>query len=162
MEGWFMKRTLLLERAECLATPPVFSAMEFSAYRPELVQEVHSCLKNLPDYQFMLGMASDMQFRHELQSVARLLENMFHEFYAEVFVETVLWLHSDFINKGFKLSLWIEQFLVWSNVIRRRMTQESFEALDPFFCWLREYAPLTTAIASLLEVHAEEPVLDES
>ncbi len=131
-----MNREELLESAERLLQPPLKAAEEYSVKSEEMAAEINSIMVKRRDLESLIGAGNiDMMFDNHRNHV-RFMESLFFSYRAEVLVDTVLWVFRAYRSHGFNLTYWPAQLDLWVEVMKKKLSSESFDSLYPFYRWM--------------------------
>jgi len=141
-----MTREELLETARGLPPFPAEAAREYRRERETLVAEVNKRLSQRPDLERLVGVGNIAMMRDNHGNHARFVESLLDSYNPEVLVETVLWVFRAYRAHGFRLAYWPAQLNAWAEVLRARLSPESFAAIDPLYQWFIVHVPTFVAL----------------
>jgi len=141
-----MTRDELLETAKVLPPFTTASAHEYSAQREAIVTEINQLLLQRPDIHLMVGASNIDMMRDNHANHARFVESLLLHYSAETLVETVLWVFRAYRSHGFHLTYWPAQLNAWVEVLRHRLSPESFAVIYPLYHWFIIHIPTFAAL----------------
>lgn len=136
-----MKKNLM-ETALHLVPPPVSALQEFSKMRDQLSAKGNRIMAQRPDLEKLVGHGNRQMAEDNNRNFARFMESLFTDFSPEVLVETVLWVFRAYRSHGFRTTYWAANLNIWVDMLRQDLSQESFEAVYPFYNWLIVNIPI--------------------
>ena len=137
----------LIKSASKLNQPPTSAAEEFSQKQDQLAAKGNQIIAKRPDLDKLVGEGNHEMAEDNNRNFARFMESLFTEFDAEVLVETVLWVFRAYRCHGFQTTYWAANLDIWVEMLRKELTQETFDALYPFYNWLIVNIPLFVKIS---------------
>lgn len=131
-----------METALHLVPPPVSALQEFSKMRDQLSAKGNRIMAQRPDLEKLVGHGNRQMAEDNNRNFARFMESLFTDFSPEVLVETVLWVFRAYRSHGFRTTYWAANLNIWVDMLRQDLSQESFEAVYPFYNWLIVNIPI--------------------
>ncbi|WP_462325331.1 hypothetical protein [Desulfoplanes sp.] len=136
----------LLASAGKLSQPPRAVAEEFAAIRDELAERGNTILDARDDLQRLIGQGNKQMARDNNRNFARFMQAQFTHYNPEAMVNTILWVFRAYRSHGFKTTYWAANLNIWVDLLRGGLSQQSFDAIYPFYDWMIVNIPLFTAL----------------
>ncbi len=136
-----MTKEDLLKTAKKLEQPQNECAWEYTEKRDALAAAVIDVMRERPDLIKLIGEGNQSMMEDNARNMARFMESVFVEYNPQMLVETVLWVFRAYRSHGFNLSFWPAHLDVWIEVIRKDLSEDTFNALYPFFNWIQINIP---------------------
>ena len=137
-----MTHEQLLKSAQTLTQPPEPAAEEFSQKAERLAAAVNQALLGRTDLESLIGQGNSAMMQDNTRNFVRFMESLFGEYQPETLVETVLWVFRAYRSHGFQLTFWSAHLDTWVETLRTELSNESFEAVYPFYHWLIVHIPV--------------------
>ena len=64
------------------------------------------------------------------------MSSIFQNYVREVLVDTVVWVFHSYRTHGFNLTYWPAMLDIWVEMMREKLSAESFKEIYPFYNWL--------------------------
>jgi len=132
----------LLKSASKLAQPPASAIKEFSQKKDQLTAMGNHIIAKRPDLDKLVGADNREMAEDNNRNFSRFMESLFSEYDPKVLVETVLWVFRAYRSHGFQTTYWAANLDIWAEMIRKELTQDTYDALYPFYNWLIVNIPL--------------------
>ncbi len=153
-----MTRDELLASAQALPPFSAAAAAEYDDQREAMVAEVNRLLLARPDLEQLVGAGNLAMMRDNHDNHARFVESLLRQYNPEVLVETVLWVFRAYRSHDFRLTYWPAQLNAWVEVLKRRLSPESYAAIYPLYHWFIVHIP---TFAALTDTAIGRPGTDE-
>jgi hypothetical protein len=147
-------REKLLKSASELIQPPALATQEFSQKKDQLAAMGNQTIAQRLDMEKLVGKGNQEMAEDNNRNFARFMVSLFTEFSPEVLVETVLWVFCSYRSHGFQTIYWAANLDIWVEMIRQELSEESFEAIYPFYNWLIVNIPI---FVKLTDDHTSDP-----
>ena len=132
----------LLKTASNLIQPSTTAVDEFSQKQEKLAALGNQTMSQRPDLEKLVGKGNQEMAEDNNRNFARFMVSLFTEFSAEVLVETVLWVFRAYRSHGFQTTYWAANLDIWVEMLRQELTEETFQAVYPFYNWLIVNIPI--------------------
>jgi hypothetical protein len=76
------------------------------------------------------------------RNFARFMASLFADFNPGVLVETVLWVFRAYRAHGFQTTYWAVNLNIWVDIIRKELSEESYDVIYPYYNWLIVNIPI--------------------
>lgn len=144
----------LLKSASKLIQPPASALQEFSQMIDQLTAQGNQTMAQRPDLVKLVGKGNQDMAEDNNRNFARFMVSLFTEFNPEVLVETVLWVFRAYRSHGFQTTYWAANLDIWVEMIRKELSEASFNAIYPFYHWLIVNIPI---FVKLTEKNISDP-----
>lgn len=139
----------LLESAGRLIQPDDACAAEFSGKRDQLAAQGNQIMGQRPDLEKLVGKGNAAMAEDNNRNFAQFMESIFSGYDPAVLVETVLWVFRTYRSHGFHTTYWDTNLAIWAEMLQKELSPRSFEAVHPFYDWLRVNVPVFTKLTDL-------------
>lgn len=136
----------LLESAGRLVQPEGSCAGEFSSKRDQLAAMGNQIMAQRPDLEALVGKGNAPMAEDNNRNFARFMESMFSSYDPAVLVETVLWVFRTYRSHGFQTTYWEVNLTTWIEMLKKELSAQAFEAVYPFYNWLKVNVPVFTQL----------------
>jgi len=131
-----MMKEILLKTAKDLAQPTETAFREFADKHEQLAAMGSQAMNRRPDVNKLVGENNQAMAEDNNRNFARFMLSLFEDYHPEVFVETVLWVFRAYRSHGFRTTYWAANLNIWSEMLKKELTQETYERIFPFYNWL--------------------------
>ena len=139
-------RELLQKSAEQLMAPPAAAVEEFGQKQEKLAAKGNELFGSRSDVEKLVGENNLQMAEDNNRNFARFMASLFANYDPNVFVETVLWVYRTYRCHGFHTTYWAANLNLWTDLIKEELSDESYEAIYPFYEWLIVNIPKFTKI----------------
>jgi|SRR6056297_449318 len=143
-----MTREELIQPAQTLEQPSPKASQEFEAVVEEIANELNKQMTARADLEKLVG---DIENRAMLEdnsrNFCRFMSALFQSYKPEVFVDTILWVFRTYRSHGFNISFWPANIDTCVEIVREKISANSFNEVYPFFKWTIVNIPFFTIIS---------------
>jgi hypothetical protein len=137
-----MMKDKLIKTASVLNQPSASVAQEFLQKHVQLAELGNQTMANRSDIDKLVGKDNQKMAEDNNRNFARFMASIFESFDPNVLVETVLWVFRAYRSHGFQTTYWAANLNIWTDMIRQELTDESYNAVYPFYNWLIVNIPI--------------------
>lgn len=141
-----MKKEYLMKSAVSLVQPGETAAKEFEQLRDRLAEEHNRRMGARPDLERLIGAGNHSMMEDNSRNFCRFMSTLFSAYQPEVFVETVLWVFRAYRAHGFSTAYWPAHLDTFVELVRERLSPQTFDETYPFFNWLITNIPVFVVI----------------
>lgn len=131
-----MKKDDLLKTAKKLTQPSPETLTEFSGKADNMANELNQNFSKRSDLKQLIGEGNTEMMFDNHRNHMRFMTSLFSNYEPQVFVETVLWVFRAYRSHGFNLTYWPAQLDNWVDILKKQLTQSSFDEIYPFYNWM--------------------------
>ncbi len=143
MRTWEVNmKNKLLASAHKLTAPSERAREEFKAKIDLFVTAGNASIAARPDLCKLIGADNHAMAENNNSNFARFMYSMFVEYHPATLVETVLWVFRAYRSHGFQSTYWAANLDIWLKMLKKELTDESFQEISPFYHWLIINIPL--------------------
>lgn len=142
-----MNKDDLLKSAKKLQQVDAKFAAEFSSKRDVLVDLMNKKMLSRADLFEMVGKQNVEMMKDNHANHARFLESIFHQYSAEVLVDTVLWVFRAYRSRNFSSTYWAAQLNTWIEIYKTELSPECYQAIYPYYNWMQINIPVFNKLA---------------
>ena len=132
----------LIETASRLKQPPPLAVDEFTQQHEVLALLGNQVIAQRADFEKLVGPGNHAMAEDNNRNFARFMVSLFSEYSPMVFVETVLWVFRAYRSHGFQTVYWAANINIWLDILREKLSDETFAAISPFYTWLSVNIPV--------------------
>jgi len=132
----------LLETASGLRQASDSAAQEFSEKHGQLAEMGNQMMANRADIDKLVGKGNQQMAEDNNRNLARFMASLFSDFNPDVLVETVLWVFRAYRAHGFQTTYWAANLNIWVDIIRKELSEESYDVIYPYYNWLIVNIPI--------------------
>lgn len=130
-----MTKEDLIKSAEVFAGFGAEAVREYSEKTDYLVLVVQNRISGINNIQTITNSNAGM-LASNTANHARFISAILHDFNAEIFVDTVIWVFRTYISHGFKLEFWHVFLNLWIEVLSEVLAFESRKEIIPLYKWM--------------------------
>ncbi len=132
----------LLKTASRLTQPPESALTEFRVKHESLAESCTQKMVKRSDLDKLIGKGNLEMMSDNNRNFSRFMLSLFTEYNPDVLVETVLWVFQAYRSHGFQTTFWAAHLNTWMEQISSELSNESLEAISPFYHWLIVNIPI--------------------
>lgn len=141
-----MTKSELISIAEKLKQPSEEAQIEFFNNMDVTLSELNETMLSRPDLVLLIGENNETMMLDNHRNLLRFMNSMFIDYNPEILVETVLWVFRVYSNHGFNFAYWPTMLNEVLDILRNKLSRDSFEQVKPFYSWL--YQPFFSKLAN--------------
>ncbi|TCO11053.1 hypothetical protein [Natronoflexus pectinivorans] len=131
-----MNKEYLQNSARKLKQAAPSAAVEYYNLSDRLSSEVSRLLLSRSDISELVGKENLEMMKDNHANHARFISAQLQNFNSEVLVNTLLWVFRAYRSRGFKENYWAAQLNCWVTVLKKELTEKSFEEVLPLYNWM--------------------------
>ncbi len=151
-----MTRDDLLESAKHLVQPPENAVDEFSRKREEMTAGVNISMAARQDMSTLVGSGGKPMSEDNNRNFSLFMASIMTHYDPQVLVETVLWVFRTYRSHGFQPNYWSANLDTWLDTLQYSLSKEAFNAVSPFYAWLRSNIPAFVGLTDHIGRHPGE------
>lgn len=143
-----MKLNDLLEVAKSLPKISNSSIDEYDNKKEILINEINNTIINRKDLLQLIGRESNKEMmRNNHHNHVLYMINLFKQFNANNFVSTVIWVMQTYQKHSFSPLYWSAQLSSWDNILRRNLSDSSYDEIIVFYNFMITNLPIFNQLA---------------
>ena len=132
----------LIETASRIIQPTPSALEEFSQKHEQLASLGNQLIAKRADFEKLVGKGNRTMAEDNNRNFARFMASLFSDYNPNVLVETVLWVFRAYRSHGFQTTYWAANLNIWVDMMKKELSDESFESIQPFYIWLIVNIPI--------------------
>lgn len=136
-----MNYKYLIQSAEKIPVASEKSVAEYNDRKDILIAEINKNMESRSDLNLLVGDGNIDMMKDNHANHVRFIHSILKNPNAEVLTETVLWVFRAYRNHGFSSSYWAAQLNAWMNILKEKLSKESFEQIIPLYEWMQVNIP---------------------
>jgi len=132
----------LIKSASIIAQPSVSALEEFSQKHEQLASLGNQLIAKRADFEKLVGKGNRTMAEDNNRNFARFMASLFSDYNPNVLVETVLWVFRAYRSHGFQTTYWAANLNIWVDMMKKELSDESFDSIQPFYIWLIVNIPI--------------------
>lgn len=137
----------LLTTAKTLVQPTPAALAEFVAKQEELAADLAARLRERPDIERLVGPGNLAMMEDNSRNFFRFMSSLFAHYEPEVLVQTVLWVFRAYRAHGFQLTFWPAELDIVVELLRQKLSPDTFKSLYPHYNWMIVNNPAFVALS---------------
>ena len=137
----------LLSTAKAILPPTPSAMAEFVAAQEELAANLTARLRERPDIDRLIGPGNLAMMEDNSRNFFRFMSSLLAHYEPEVLVQTVLWVFRAYRAHGFQLAFWPAELDIVTELLREKLSPETFKSIYPFYHWMIINNPAFTALS---------------
>lgn len=146
-----MDKKILIKSAGELRSVSKAAANEYILKSDTLIAEINNRMSNRPDLLPLIGESNIPMMKDNHGNHVRFTGSILKNRNDEVLVETILWVFRAYRNHGFSQGYWAAQLSTWIDILRKALTEDSFEEIYPYYEWMQVNIPLFSLVSSKMD-----------
>ena len=146
-----MDKKILIKSAGELRSVSKAAANEYILKSDTLIAEINNRMSNRPDLLPLIGESNLTMMKDNHANHVRFIGSILKNRNDEILVETILWVFRAYRNHGFSLGYWAAQLSTWIDILRKALTEDSFEEIYPYYEWMQVNIPLFSLVSSKMD-----------
>ncbi len=136
-----IRKSTLLESAKELQPVSSASAQEYSQKAEQLVAAINAIMLKRPDVENLVGKNNLEMMKDNHANHIRFIASILRNYDPDVFVDCVLWVFRAYRSHGFTSNYWAAQLNLWIIILKKNLTEESFNEILPYYEWMQINIP---------------------
>ena len=132
----------LVKTASMLKQPSASAVKEFSQKHQQLASMGSQLIAKRADLEKLVGISNQSMAEDNNRNFARFMDSLFSDFNPNILVETVLWVFRAYRSHGFQTTYWAANLNIWVDLLRKELSNDTFESIYPFYNWLIVNIPI--------------------
>lgn len=152
-----MTREELIQSAQSLKQPTNEASQEFEAEVEQIANELFRRMNGRSDLEKLIGNTENRAMLEDnSRNFCRFMSALFQRYQPEVFVDTILWVFRTYRSHGFNISFWPANIDTCVEIVREKLSTDSFNEIYPFYKWIIVNIPSFTNISDQLIESAKD------
>lgn len=136
-----MNYRYLIQSAKNIPVANEKAVGEYNDKKDILIAEINNYMESRSDLYLLIGENNIDMMKDNHANHVRFIHSILKNPNAEVLTETVLWVFRAYRNHGFSGSYWAAQLNAWMDILKDKLSKESFEQIIPLYEWMQVNIP---------------------
>ena len=141
-----MDKNYLLETARAIKQVDPEIAEEYTQKSDKLISRINKSMLERPEIEKLVGVDNVNMMKDNHSNHVRFIASILKHDNPEVFVDTVLWVFRAYRSHGFTSNYWATQLNTWIEILKKDLTEESFNQIYPYYEWMQIHIPVFVKI----------------
>jgi hypothetical protein len=114
---------------------------ELAEKMDKLVAEMNETMCKRSDILTLVGEDNIQMMKDNHANHLRFVHSLLEQYNKQVLVDTVAWVYRSYRSRGFHVNYWAAQINTWIDLMKRHLSEDTFESIFPLYKWFSISVP---------------------